>query len=105
MKVLVDEPLALRVTYWGGDGGDKSRTFDIKVDGHTIATQTLKKEKPGEFFHVTYKIPEALTKNKKKITVRFEPHAGNMGGGMYESRVVRSKKPPKPTSRPSATKG
>ena len=100
MKVVADEPQALRVTYWGGDGGDKSRTFDIKVDGYTIATQTLKKEKPGEFFDVTYKIPEKFTKNKKKITVRFEPHAGNMGGGMYESRVVRSKKP---TSRPART--
>ena len=100
MKVVADEPQALRVTYWGGDGGDKSRTFDIKVDGYTIATQTLKKEKPGEFFDVTYKIPEKFTKNKKKITVRFEPHAGNMGGGMYESRVVRSKKP---TSRPATT--
>jgi len=89
MKIATDRPVGLMVTYWGSD--TNNRTFDILIDGHKVATQTLDKEKPGEFFHVTYPIPEELTKDKEKMTVRFQSHPGKMAGGVYECRIVKSK--------------
>jgi hypothetical protein len=54
-------PLVLQASYWGGE---RSRTFDILVDGVKIATQRLDKDRPGTFFDVDYPLPEALTKGK-----------------------------------------
>ena len=53
MGVMVSERIA--VTYWGSEMGP--RTFDILVDGHKIAEQTLPNDPPGKFFDVTYAIP------------------------------------------------
>ncbi len=89
MKVTggTDLPVGVMVTYWGGETGN--RTFDIQIDGKKIATQKLDKDKPGEFFDVTYPIPQELTKGKEKVTVRFQSHPGNMAGGMYRCRIVK----------------
>ncbi|KAK0338936.1 hypothetical protein LTR94_036557, partial [Friedmanniomyces endolithicus] len=54
-------PLILQATYWGEE---RNRLFDILVDGQKIATQKLDADRPGEFFDVTYAIPEALTRGK-----------------------------------------
>jgi hypothetical protein len=64
--------MELVVTYWGSDAG--ARVFDIIVDGKVIATQRLQRNKPGQFFDVTYPIPIELTKGKEKVTVRFQAH-------------------------------
>ena len=40
------------------------------IDGRKIATQTLNMNKPGEFFDVTYPIPEELAENKDKVTYK-----------------------------------
>lgn len=85
VKVLPDAPVALRTAYWGSDGG---RTFDISVDGTTIATQTLSGAKPNEYLYVTYPIPPALTKGKNSVTVRFTPKVGN-AGGLFDLRVLK----------------
>ena len=87
MKIATDRPIDLMVTYWGSDVG--SRTFDVQIDGHKIATQTLNMNKPGEFFDVTYAIPEVLAKGKDKVTVRFQSHAGNMAGGVFGCRIIK----------------
>ena len=88
MKVSGDKPLDLVFTYWGGDSG--SRTFDIIVDGKVIATQTLNRNKPGKFFDVTYSLPVELIKGKQKIRVKLQAHPGNMAGGLFGCRVVKS---------------
>ncbi len=90
MKVLVDQPVALAVTYWGGDGG--GREFDILVDGEKIATQTLANNRPGNFFDVTYLLPEKLTQGKTKVTVRVQAHAGALAGGIYGARILRTER-------------
>jgi len=90
MMSLGEGPIGLTVTYWGGETGN--RVFDIMVDGKKIATQKLSKDKPGEFFKVTYPIPEELTKGKEKITIRFQTHEGAMAGGLYEGRIVKMEK-------------
>ena len=87
LKVSPDQAISLVASYWGSETGP--RTFDILVDGNKIATQSLQNDKPGEFFDLTYAIPEELTRGKNKITVRFQPHSGNTAGGFYGLRIIR----------------
>ena len=87
MKVEPDQPVSLVVTYWGGDVGN--RNFDIWIDDKKIATQKLNNLKPGEFVDVTYGIPVKSTKDKEKVTVKFQAHSGAMAGGMFGCRLVR----------------
>jgi hypothetical protein len=87
LRVTPDAPVSLVCTYWGGDGG--RRTFDVLVDGEKVGTETLANNRPGEFFDVTYAVPAALTRGKEKVTVRFQPHPGNIAGGLFGVRVVR----------------
>ena len=87
LKVLPDRPVALVCSYWGSETGP--RNFDILVDGKKIAAQSLQNDKPGEFFDVTYRIPQELTRGKNKITVRFQAQPGNLAGGFYGVRIIR----------------
>jgi uncharacterized protein YfaS (alpha-2-macroglobulin family) len=75
------------ISYWGSETGP--RTFDILVDGTKVATQSLQNDKPGEFFDMTYPIPENATRGKIKITIRFQGQSGNMAGGFYGVRLIR----------------
>ena len=86
LKVLPDKPLSLVCTYWGSETG--ARNFDILADGVKIATQSLLNDKPGQFFEVTYPIPEELTRGKTKINIRFQAQPGNTAGGFYGLRVT-----------------
>ena len=87
LKVLPDQPVALVCSYWGSETGP--RNFDILVDGKKIAAQSLQNDKPGEFFDVTYRIPQELTRGKNKITIRFQAQPGNFAGGFYGVRMIR----------------
>jgi DUF1680 family protein len=87
LKILPDQPVALVCSYWGSETGP--RNFDILVDGKKIAAQSLQNDKPGEFFDVTYPIPQELTRGKNKITVRFQAQPGNFAGGFYGVRIIR----------------
>jgi hypothetical protein len=87
MKVLPDVPMDLVCTYWGAERG--KRTFDILVDGKIIATQTLQRNKPGEFFDMTYQIPVELTKDKDKVRIRFAAHPKNYAGGLFDARTTK----------------
>ena len=87
LKVPPDQAVALVCSYWGSETGP--RTFDIFADGIKIGTQSLGNDKPGEFFEITYVIPEEVTRGKSKITLRFQPHPGNTAGGFYGVRVIR----------------
>ena len=86
LKVLPDQPTSLRCVYWGSDAG---RTFDVLADGIKIVTQTLTGEKPDEYLSVTYPIPEALTRGKRTVTVRFQAAPGSTAGGVFDCRTVR----------------
>ena len=57
--------------------------------GKTIATQTLRQDKPGVFFDKTYAIPEELTRGKQKVTVRFQAHPGNLAGGIFGAKMLK----------------
>jgi hypothetical protein len=87
VKVAPDQPVELICTFWGGELG--RRTFDILIDGQVIATRTLNRDKPGEFFEQTYAIPFELTRGKQAIEVRFQAHPGNFAGGLFGARILR----------------
>lgn len=88
LKTLPDTPMTLGVTYWGDDAG---RTFDILVDGQKIATQVLNHNKPGQLFEVEYSLPVSLkaASGSSSITVRFEAHAGNTAGGVFDCATLK----------------
>ncbi|RJF86202.1 glycoside hydrolase family 127 protein [Sphingomonas cavernae] len=81
-------PLMLQATYWGEE---RKRLFHILVDGKRVASQTLNAEKPGEFFDVEYAIPDALTKGKKQVKIRFEPEPGNTAGPVFGVTIFTPK--------------
>jgi hypothetical protein len=85
-------PLVLQASYWGDE---RRRTFDILVDGIKVATQTLDAEHPGQFFDVEYPLPEAMTRGKKGVKVRFEPQDRNTAGPVFGVRLF--------TARPGGT--
>jgi DUF1680 family protein len=77
-------PLILQATYWGEE---RKRDFDILVDNVKVATQRLEADHPGKFFDVEYPLPEALTKDKTSIKVRFAPHDRNTAGPVFGVRL------------------
>jgi DUF1680 family protein len=87
MRTPPDQPIDLVLTYWGSDSG--GREFDILVDGTRIATQTLRNNKPNQFFDVTHALPGELTRGKQKITVRLQGHPRRIAGGLFGARTVR----------------
>jgi len=95
LKVLTEIPCDLVATYWGGETG--SRTFDILINGHPVATQSLHLDKPGEFFDVRYPIPfdliqgktDALGQRIDRVTVTFQAHPGATAGGVFGLYVVK----------------
>ena len=87
LAVSPGTPMDLLVTYWGSDHGN--RTFDIQVDGRTLTTQSLGNDRPGDFFRVTYPLPDDLITGKRTVTVRFQAHPGNTAGGIFGCRIVR----------------
>ena len=88
LKVQPDQPQELVATFWGGDAG--AREFDVLVDGKIVATQKLANNRPGEFFDAVFPVPAELTKGKQSVTVKFAAHPGNLVGGLYGVRVLRS---------------
>jgi hypothetical protein len=78
--------LQLVVTYWGSE--TEKREFDIIVDGHTVATQSLSRNSPGKFFDAAYVLPSEITLGKGTLSVRFSPHPGAIAGKVFGCRLV-----------------
>ena len=67
------------------------RTCDILVEGRVVATQTLNRDRPGEFFELTYAVPFELTRGKQRVEVRFRPHPDNTAGALYGLKVLKGR--------------
>jgi len=78
--------MTLVCTYVGSEG--RRRAFEVQVDGQKIAEQTLEIH-PTELFDVEYKLPEALTRGKERITVKFLALPSSTAGSVYDVRVAR----------------
>jgi len=88
VKVLPGQPVQLACTFWGGDEG--AREFDVVVDGKIVGTESLNSNRPNEFFDATFPLPTELTQGKQTVTVKFAAHPGNLAGGVFGVRVLRS---------------
>jgi hypothetical protein len=85
-------PLVLQATYWGEE---RDKLFDILVDGTRIATERLTGEHPGDFFDKDYPIPEALTKGKQTVKIRFQPaNDKTRCAPVFGTRVLAPARPP-----------
>jgi uncharacterized protein len=86
------KPMALVVTYNPEERA--KRSFEILVDGQRIGEGSIDRFPPGSptgrFYDVDYKIPADLTKDKKKLTVRFQSTAGNETATVFGVRMVRA---------------
>ncbi len=87
MKVNPSGVNSLAVEYWGGFPGAK--TFDVLINGKTIATENISEKKEGSFITEVYNIPEELTKGKSKVTVMFKAHRNNTAGPVFGVRTIR----------------
>ena len=43
----------------------------------------------SKFFDARYLLPAELTRGKERVTVRFQPHPGNIAGGVFGLRTTR----------------
>ena len=85
------EELYLMVRYWGNEGGN--RTFDILIDDEVLVTENVVgKWNKNEFVNVEYAIPARMLSGKSSITVKFQPKANNVAGGVFSLRLLSKKK-------------
>ena len=87
LKVSSGAPMALVVTYWGGEW--VRRKFDILVDGEHLATQILRTNKPGDFIDVEYALPNSLVAGKSRVTVRFQAQPGSTVGRVFALKTIQ----------------
>ena len=92
LKVDGSMPNELVCHWWGDEQGE--RNFDILVDGVKIASQKLLHNEPGKFWDATYPIPFELTKDKTKVTVKWQAQPGNFAGGLFGVRILKSQTKP-----------
>lgn len=81
MKVAKDQPMILQCTYWGNDAG--KREFNILVNEQKIASEKLNHARKGEFVEKQYVIPDNLTRDMDKVTVKFQALPDNIAGGVF----------------------
>jgi len=79
--------MTLLCTFWGDDAG--GRVFDVLVDGEKIASQSLERNQPGEFFEAGLRgaSPADAGKNPGDGEVPGQPD--RMAGGLFGLRVLK----------------
>lgn len=80
-------PVLLSALYWGEE---VNKNFDISVEGTRIANERRATPPVKRFVGVDYPIPEALTRGKDKVTVRFETRGSD--AMVYEARTLEAAK-------------
>nr|WP_303434856.1 glycoside hydrolase family 127 protein [uncultured Duncaniella sp.] len=91
MKPSGKSELALRVRYWGNEGG--KRAFSIFIDDTLLTDENVGgKWNKEEFVDVEYPIPASMIDGKEFIKVKFQSNKGNTAGGVYNLRLVAPEK-------------
>jgi uncharacterized protein len=89
LKVVPDQAMTLVCTYRGSEG--RRRAFDVIVDRQKIAAESLEYH-PTEELDREYAIPEALTRGKDRLTVRFQAQPQSTAGAVIEVRTTAGAK-------------
>ncbi len=87
MNVYAGQPMALVLEYYGGLPG--KRTFDVYVNDQKIATENLSNKNAGSFYNQQYALPDELTVNGGKVTVKLVPNEGHRAGPVASARIVK----------------
>jgi len=85
VKVAPRGATTLVCSYRGSEG--RKRSFDVLVDGHKIATETLEYH-PTEQLDREYAIPDALTRGKSRVTIKFQAQPETTAGALIELRTI-----------------
>jgi len=88
MYELAVDPKAkqyVEATFWGDDNG---RTFELCVDWKVIATISLERKHPGQFFTERFEIPRELTAGKERVMVCFRGKKGTTWTGAVFSLAI-----------------
>ncbi|MES2437686.1 MAG: beta-L-arabinofuranosidase domain-containing protein [Verrucomicrobiota bacterium] len=88
LPVDPSRPMAVVVSYYSDEW--RKRTFDILADGRKIGTQVIEKGGVPRFFDAEYAVPRELTKDGKKLTIRFQATDGNEIAAIFGIRVIRA---------------
>lgn len=87
MDVLPDEPVMMRLTYWGGLLYNYE--FDIFVDDEPVGFDNIHNW-GDRFLEKDYKIPAELTRDKNKVTITFKAkNPGVIAGPLFECRIIK----------------
>jgi len=62
--------------------------FDVLVDDQKIATESLEYH-PADALDREYALPEAVTRGKSRVTVRFQAQRDTTAGALIELRTIR----------------
>jgi len=90
VPVEPDRPMAMILTFHSDDRRGSPGTFEVQVDGTTVATQHVGREEPPRFYDVELAIPDALTRGKEKVTVRFEAKPDDRIATVFGLRMIRA---------------
>ena len=88
MEVDPDHPCELVLRHWGSDGGN--REFDIYADGEKFSYDHVDNFMPNRYYEMHHPVPFNLTKGKRRVTFRMQSLPGNIVGGLYGVRTVRT---------------
>ncbi len=78
-------PMVLQALYWGEE---VDKHFVISVDGQPITTERRAIAPVRAFVTATYPLPEALSRGKERVTVRFETKGTD--APVYEVRMLEA---------------
>lgn len=88
LKVDPAHPCELVLKHWGGDGG--RREFDIYADGEKFSYDHVDNFVANQYYEMHHPVPFSLTKGKTEVTFRMQSRPGNIVGGLYGVRTVRT---------------
>jgi DUF1680 family protein len=86
-------PMALILTYFSDDRRAAPASFDVLVDGERLTTQEVGRGGPRRFYDVEIDVPEAMTRGKERVMLRFESHEGSQIATVFGIRTVRADAP------------
>ena len=80
-------PNALVVTY--NRDNRRARSFEIVVDGQTLASEKFDFDSASKFFDREYVLPPALVQGKTRLTIRFQAAGTLEVAPVYALRLIR----------------
>jgi DUF1680 family protein len=81
-------PDALVVTY--NRDNRRARSFDVLVDGRTLASEKFDFDSVSKFFDREYALPPELVHGKTRLTVRFQASGALEVSPVYGLRLIRT---------------